>query len=422
MKRFPVIICIFSFMCLLPCAFASNLTTETINTDGIESIIEPFEKVIEQTMKANGIPGLAIAIVSKDKVYYLKGFGVRKIGKPEKITPTTLFQIASLSKPVNATVIGMLQERGKLSVDDSLDRYIPHFKLRNKTTPVKISHLLSHSSGLPNHFNGMIDIFTPREDVIARIQRTYAVADPGKNYDYNNAVYSMVEDVMHKVSGKPLDQLLHQELFQPLGMKNASVGLSGLLTSPNKAHPHVPNKKGRYVPAGEYSKAYYGFSSAGGVNASVRDLIPFMQMYLGKPSPVISKQGLYPLTTPFVKNNKAVIKHEARNGLVKDTYYCLGWQSMQYAERPVIYHTGHLKGFRNFMGYIDDDVGIIILTNAHRRHASKLALKFFDLYLKSQGIDVADKVEPTEAPKKGQKQKSKSAAKNKAAKQKVTQS
>lgn len=400
-----------ALVAMLFCLPLSVIAIDASHSEAVEKAMPAFEKSIEQMMKANGIPGMAVAVVSKDKIYYQQTFGVRKLGKPEKISTKTLFQIASLSKPVNATAVAILQEKGKLSFEDPVDRYIPNFKLRNKEARLKVCHLMSHSTGVPNHFNGLIDAYTPRKDVIARIQRTYAVADPGKLYDYNNATYSIVEEVMAKASGKPLDQVLQQELFQPLGMKNASVGLLGILMAEDKAYPHVPNRKGKYVPAEDYSKAYYGFSAAGGVNASLEDLIPFMQLYLGKPSTLISKQGLSRLTIPFVKNNKAVIQHEAKKGVIKDTYYCLGWQSMRYGDKPVIYHSGHLKGFRNFMGYIDDDVGIIVLTNAHRKHASKVALKFFDLYVNANKPigDVADSFEfaeeAVEAPKKPKKAK-----------------
>ncbi|HRE31289.1 MAG TPA: serine hydrolase, partial [Candidatus Berkiella sp.] len=82
-----------------------------------------------------------------------------------------------------------------------------------------------------------------------------------------------------------------------------------------------------------------------------------------------------------VKNPKAVIVWQAKKGKVTNTNYGLGWHSMNYGSKKVIYHQGHLKGFRNFMGYVENDVGIIILTNAEKKHASTIALNFFDLYL-----------------------------------------
>jgi len=350
--------------------------------EAIQKILPQLENKIVATMKAAGIPGVAVAIVSSDKVYYIKGFGVKKIGKTDKITPATLFQIASLSKPVNATMLAVLQDKGKLSFDDSVARYLPSFRLRTQKQPLKICHIVSHSTGVPNSgFEDQIGKFAPRENIIRRLQKTYPVAQPGKRFIYHNAMYGVLEDIIVKASGKPYERALQEDLFKPLGMKSACTGLKALMNAPDKAYPHVPNYRGRYVPAEKYSSGYYAFRAAGGVNASIQDMSAFLQVYLGKSSHIVSRKSLHEVTSPFVKNPKAVITSEVRKGLITNTFYGYGWQSMNYGNQKIIYHQGHLKGFRNFMGYLPNDVGIVILTNADRKHASKIALKFFELYL-----------------------------------------
>ena len=194
-------------------------------------------------------------------------------------------------------------------------------------------------------------------------------------------MYGVIEDVVTNASGKTLDQVIKEELFVPLGMKNACLGLDALMASDNKAYPHVPNRRGKYVPADTYSKAYYAFKAAGGINASIVDMVPFLQLYLGKNTELVSKDTLAQLTSPYIPNKNAVIATETKQGTITDTFYGLGWQSMKFSNKKIIYHQGHLKGFRNFIGFIQDDVGIVILTNAERRHASKIAIKFFELYL-----------------------------------------
>jgi beta-lactamase class C len=349
----------------------------------IEHTIAALEQNIVNNMKAQGIPGVAVAVVTKDKVYFVKGFGVRKVGSKEKVTPNTLFQIASLSKPINATMVAILQQKGKLSLHDPVQKHIPHFKCQPKNQTLRICHLISHSSGIPNNgFNEQIEAFIPKEKIVARLQKTKAVSAPGKRFVYNNAMYGMVEDVITSASGKKLDATLRDELFKPLGMKHACVGLTSLLSASDKAYPHIPGR-GKYVPAEKYSTAYYGFPSAGGLNASVEDLIPFLQMYLGKPSPILSKEVLKGLTEPYVKNTNPVINYLAKKGVIANNYYAMGWNTMTFANKRVVYHQGHVKGFRNFMGFIDGDIGIIILTNAERKHSTKFAVNFFETYLKN---------------------------------------
>ncbi|MBS0285849.1 MAG: beta-lactamase family protein [Proteobacteria bacterium] len=373
---------IIKIICLVLFYTTVQAKSNATRDEAIQKALPKFEKSIQDIMKANGIPGVAVAVVSKDKVYYLKGFGVKKMGGKDKVTPTTLFQIASLSKPVCATLLGVLKEQNKVSFDDPVSEYLPNFQERKNRPPVRICHLVSHSSGVPvGGFNDLIENKVPRENIIAKLQKARQVAAPGKQFAYHNAMYGVVEDVICSASGKSFPQTMKDNLFIPLGMKNACVGYQALLLSNDKAYPHVPNGRGKYIPAPQYSHAYYSFLAAGGVNASVQDMVPFLQLYLGKPSTVVSKSTLAELTKPFVKNNKAVMISEARKGRVKDTYYGLGWHSMNYANQKVIYHQGHLKGFRNFMGFMPDDVGIIILTNADKKHASKIAIKFFDAYL-----------------------------------------
>lgn len=375
---------LFALLSLLTATASLGVPKASTKDEALEKLIPQFEKKINQIMKANGIPGAAVAIVSRDKVYYLQTFGVKRLGKKDPIMPNTIFQAASLSKPINATMVGILEEKGKLSVKDPVHYHLPHFNERTNLKSLKICHLMSHSSGIPiGGFNELIDAHAPPHKIVAKLQRTRSIAQPGKHFVYHNAMYGMVGDIITNASGKSLEHTLQQELFGPLGMSSASVGLQALLATENRAHPHVPSARGKYMPVDNYSKAYYAVPAAGGVNASIQDLIPFLQLYLGRPSPIVSKETLKQLTTPYVKNPNAVLRYEARKGVISDTYYGLGWQSMNYGNKKVIYHQGHLKGFRNFIGFVQDDIGIIVLTNAERKHASKIALNFFDLYLKS---------------------------------------
>ncbi len=350
--------------------------------EALSKALVQFEKKINQTMKEQHLPGVAVAVVSKNQVIYLKTFGVKRVGLPDQITPTTLFQLASLSKPVNATLMEVLQKQGKLSFDEPVKDILPDFNIRNSRAPLQINHLLSHSTGIPSGgFNELIERNVPRDRIVAKLQNARAVAPPGKQFAYHNAMYGLVEDVITKVSGKSYQRTMKEELFNPLGMKTASLGYAPLMAAQDKAYPHVKNNRGRYVPAEKYSQGYYAFSAAGGVNASLQDMITFLQVYLGKPNPILTQKDLQQLTNPFVKNPRAVIINQERKGRIHDTYYGLGWQSMIYGKEKVIYHSGHLKGFRHFMGFIQDDVGIIILTNADKKHASKLALNFFNFYI-----------------------------------------
>ena len=123
-------------------------------SDGDRSIlpaIKQIEPFIEKGMQKTGVPGVAVAIVYRDKVVYLKGFGVRKAGQPARINPGTVFQLASLSKPIASTIVANLVGRREVKWDDRIIDLDPEFKLSNPdvTQRLTIRDLLSHRSGLP---------------------------------------------------------------------------------------------------------------------------------------------------------------------------------------------------------------------------------------------------------------------------------
>lgn len=373
-------------LCIL-CLFASGLSegiaAGVSKEDVVKALIPAFEKKITENMKKEGIPGVAIAIVSRDKVYYLKTFGVKRLGSHEKVTSNTVFQVASLSKPMCATLAAVLQEKGTFRFSDPVHRYLPGF-CSSDMKAIQILHLLSHSTGIPGYgLDRLIEAFTPRQKIIAQLQKTQPLSSPGERFTYNNTAYGLLEDIIKKASGKSLESLLKEELFTPLGMKHANLGLQEILKTPNRAYPHVVDPKGKYTPAKHYSRGYYTVLASAGVNASLQDLIPFLQLYLGKTSTLLPRSKLLALTKPVVRNPKPSIQVGKKNDKIKSSHYGLGWNTIQYDGQRIVYHQGHLKGFRNFLGFMPEkDIGLIILTNAEKKHASQWALAFFDLYLK----------------------------------------
>lgn len=362
----------------------SSSVASALSYKAINRILPILEKQILSAIKTNGFPGVAVAIASRDQVYYLKTFGVKRLGKEDKILPTTLFQIASISKPLSATLLAILQKRGVLSFEDPIKRFLPEFQTHSTTKPLKICHILSHSSGVPKEeFNDLIEASIPREVIMTRAQEMPAIAEPGENFSYHNALYGgIVEDVILQATGKPFDQVLIENLLNPLGMKNACVGLQVLLKSKNRAYPHVQNQEGWFAPTQSYSRKYYIFPSAAGVNASLQDLVSFLQLYLGKFPHIISKEHLHQLLIPSVEDTEAISWFGDKKGLIKDPLVGLGWKLMTYAKRKMGYHGGWLKGFRTFLGFLpDDDIGIIVLINSESMYPEQLALEFFDLYL-----------------------------------------
>ena len=138
--------------CLVSCMGFSACYADMNQTGGK---LDGFDEFFTRTMAEYDIPGAVVGIVENDTVVYLKGFGLREIGKPGKVDPETRFQIASVSKYVTATAIGTLADEGKLNWDTPVVTYLPDFALKdtyagNHTT---LRDLLAHRTGL-RHFDG----------------------------------------------------------------------------------------------------------------------------------------------------------------------------------------------------------------------------------------------------------------------------
>jgi len=119
--------------------------------EAVASALPRLQAYIEEAIDAGLVPGLSVAVVYKDEVVFLEGFGVREVGKPEKVDADTVFQIASLSKPLASTVVAAIVSQGTVSWDSRMAEIDPTFQLYEAypTAQVTIRDLLSHTSSLP---------------------------------------------------------------------------------------------------------------------------------------------------------------------------------------------------------------------------------------------------------------------------------
>jgi len=351
----------------------------------IQAAIKELEENVESVLKKNETPGLAVAIFSHDKIHCLKGFGVKRLGRvpPELIKPTTLFQAASISKPICATLLALFVEEGLCSLNDHPAEFLPHIFSKEKHTGLTLAHMLNHTSGLSyNDFEELIELYIPRQEILQKLQEAPSIAKSGEHYEYHNVVYGLIEDIISVITKQSFESVLQDKIFKPLGMKHASVGFPALLEASDRAYPHVENEQGGLDPAAHYSHAYYIFSAAGGINLSVSDLIPFAQLYMTQTPHLLSKKTLDVLQSPTIEAMSSLPCVEDPRGMVKKVWYGLGWMLMNYGTEHVVYHTGWLNGFRSFMGILPaHDMAIVILSNTNRKVSSRLALDFFHHYL-----------------------------------------
>ncbi|HUX78468.1 MAG TPA: serine hydrolase domain-containing protein [Alphaproteobacteria bacterium] len=374
---------------LLACFYCQGALAQkalpSIGQEKMQGITSSLDKFIINFSKTKTPPSCVVAIVGPNDVYFLKAYGIRKLGQPERLTEKTLFQLGSVSKPLTATLVGILQTQQKLSIQNPVTNYLKDFKLQGQEQPLLIKHLLSHTSGVPRKgFNALVESFTERSKIFEKAQHTELAAQPGQHFDYHNVMFALTEDVLEAAMHQPLEKLLQNNLFKPLNMPIACVGFQPLKESSNSAFPHVKNAKGKILPRKKYSQAYYAIAPAGGINASMEDLIPFLQAHLGGFPDVMGTETLNLLHASQIEEDHPPgwLKEETKH--VGKTGYALGWRWMDYAGQRVLFHGGWVGGFHNMVAFLPEHkVGIIILHNAETRLSLKAALKFLDLYLKA---------------------------------------
>ncbi|MGK4567622.1 serine hydrolase domain-containing protein [Flavobacterium sp. 3HN19-14] len=205
-----------------------------------------LDDLVENTMKTFDVPGIAVAIVKDGKVVVAKGYGVRSIITKEKTDANTLFGIASNSKAFTSAAIAILIDEKKLNWDDKVVKYIPEFKMYNDyvTNEFTIRDLLTHRSGLGLGAGDLMILpdkadFTAN-DIIKNLQYLKPVSAFRTKYDYDNLLYIVAGEVIHRVTGQEWAVFIENRIMKPLGMDKSAGTWERLKDTSDVIAPHVP--------------------------------------------------------------------------------------------------------------------------------------------------------------------------------------
>ena len=346
-----------------------------------EAFVSQFEDYIAKQI-APYVPGVAVVIVSQGQIKSLQAYGVKRAGTREKMTPDTVFRLASVSKPVAATATAIMVQEGQLSWDSKVVQQLPHvqFRAAKYGNQLTLRHLLSQSVGLPTHTNtSLIEAGMSYAEAVRRLRLVNFVCPPGKCYAYQNITYSLAGDMVSKQYGKPFEDYVEDKLFAPLNMRSASFGLESFVASPNRASPHVAHGK-RWVPT-HVTPNYYRIPPAAGANASIVDMSRFLLAQLGKYPQVLEPTTLKYIQGRITKNSPAQNHYGTRKG-VGNTAYGMGWRVFDYGRyKNFAHHGGWVKGFRSEMVFNRElGIGMVFLTNSESRLARNVIFKFMDLH------------------------------------------
>jgi CubicO group peptidase (beta-lactamase class C family) len=177
-----------------------------------------IEAEVQAAIAEKKLPGAVVLVVHRDKIVYRQAFGQRAVEpSPEPMTVDTVFDLASLTKPVaTTTAIMLLMEEGKLKPGDRVAQHRPRFGQTGKES-LTIEHLLLHTSGLIAD-NPLQDYADGRGKALERIDALKPLAAPGERFIYSDVNYIVLGELVQMLSGKPLNEFVSERLFVPLGM------------------------------------------------------------------------------------------------------------------------------------------------------------------------------------------------------------
>ncbi len=296
-----------------------------------------------------GGPGFALAIVEDGEVVFKRGYGLADVSSGAAITPRTPFRLASVSKPLTATGVLVLVERGDLALSDPVSRHLAAFPYGDRIT---VEHLLQHTSGLP-HYEDLPERFERDRptnadmlDFLAQ-SRPRVHFGPGERFDYNNLAYDLLALVIEAASGQPFARFMREAVFGPLGMRDTRVIVAGERI-PGRAIGYRLGRRGVEVDDDDPLNNLVG---AGGIASTLDDLLLF-ERELRRPS----------LLTP------QTWAQAMRPGRLKGggrTEYGYGLEIVEEDGVVTVQHDGSWVGFNHdFQAVLEDGDATILLTNA----------------------------------------------------------
>ena len=276
-------------------------SADVIDAAAVQRGVDALPGIIVRYLQQYGVPGLAIAIVHEGQVRYLEGFGLREVGKPDKPDADTVFQLASVSKPISATVVAaaMTKKLPTLGWDDPVQKALPDFTLSDAWTGshVTVADMFAHRSGLPDHSGNLLEgLGYDRATILAK-HRFYPLKRFRDNYAYTNYGITAGAEAIAVSSGLKWEELAEQVLFGPLGMKDTSYRFADLQSRTNRAAMHV-QVDGTWVPNLKVDTDAQ--APAGSSSSSIRDLATWLTMLLANGKPVIDEDQLQRIWLPAV--------------------------------------------------------------------------------------------------------------------------
>ncbi len=316
---------------------------------------------IQELMEKDDVPGVSVVFVNDRKVLWAEGFGWASQEDATKMTAQTPMKLASVTKVLTAVAIMQLVERGIVSLDAPISKYLPEFSIQSRfdTTSITIRQILSHHSGLPHDRMQGFKLYTGEDaapdDLIEQFRNLpkdarslHLTSAPGQVHSYSNLGFALLGSVIERTTETAYWDYLEKHLFQPLGMSSSAI------VYPN--HESGIKHANGFTPEGEINHRYIRDISSGGLASSAEDMGKVLLLLQGKFPEVLSPQSAFEMRK--VQNESAEFDGDLRFGLAL-------FLSPDHVRPKSLGHTGDDFPYHAALQVLPDEgFGVVVMTNS----------------------------------------------------------
>src|SRR6478736_2620643 len=346
MQKSRSIVRVLAWLLILAAPFCDAAAQQAhVTSEQVTRAVQELEKLAQQKIQENAVPGLAIAVVFQDKVVYAKGFGVGDVNTKAPVDGNTVFQLASVSKPIGSTVVAELVGEGKITWDSKLSALDPTFEMFDPwvTREITVRDMYAHRSGLPDHAGDLLeDLGSTRAEILFHLRYQHPDSSFRSHYAYTN--FGMTEGAVAAVKPYLLEweEACDQKLYKALG------------------HVLVD---GNWVQ--KFERDPDAQSPTGGVSSSVNDVAKWIRLQLAN-GKFDGKQIVNEKPLAETHHPQMVTGFNPFTNM--PTFYGLGW-NVSYDEqgRLRLNHSGGFDlGVATYVNLVpSEQLGIVVLTNGY---------------------------------------------------------
>jgi CubicO group peptidase (beta-lactamase class C family) len=361
-RRGPVLTALLVGICL------PSLGREARGETGLPDDFAPLARRI---MARDQIPGLAVGVVERGQLVFVRGFGYRDVDNHLPVTPDTLFPLGSCSKAFTATAIALLAEEGTIALDTPVRTYLPDFSLEDPVASATLTtrDILTHKSGLPRHDLFWYQAPFSRDELYGRLRFLEPSGPPRTRWRYNSLMFVVAGRIVEKVTGDSWESFVQARILFPLNMGRTLLSAEAMETDSDHACPYAM-REGR-VQKIPMLKRLSPIAPAAAVQTSVRDLARWLTFHATR-SPALLGEGMWHELHRPQAEMPAPDQPE-----VQHPYYALGWIHESYRGHPLVFHNGAIDGFTVHLGFLPETgQGLILLMNRDLASAALMALAF----------------------------------------------